>query len=91
MYQCGEDVFAFKVNTYQIRQYISLPSIVVTNWLSVVIAAEQNVITLVVITRTCTYNWKGLINESTFPAHLYLVSLYYIFRDHSVNFTVDLS
>ena len=74
MYQCGEDVFAFKVNTYQIRQYISLPSIVVTNWHSVVIAAEPNVITLVVNISTCTYNWKGLINESTLPAHLYLVS-----------------
>ena len=74
MYQCGEDVFAFKVNTYQIRQYISLPSIGVTNWHSVVIAAEPNVITLVVNTAvnisTCTYNCKGLINESTFPAPL---------------------
>ena len=28
------------------------------------------------------YNWKGL-NESAFPAHLY------IFRDQSVNFTID--
>ena len=77
--------FAFKVNTYQIRQYISSPSIVVTNWLSVVIAAEPNVITLVVNISTRTYNWKGLINESTLPAHLYLVGQYYIFRDHSVN------
>ena len=32
--------FVFKVNTYQIPQYISLPSIVVTN--SIVIAAESN-------------------------------------------------
>ena len=38
------------------------------------IAAEPNVITLVVNISTCTYNWKGLINESTFPVHLYLVS-----------------
>ena len=79
--------FVFKVNTYQIRQYISLPSIVVTN--SIVIAAERSVITLVVNMSTCKYNWKGL-NESAFPAHLYL-SKYYIFRDHSVNLTVDLT
>ena len=75
--------FAFKVNTYQIRQYISLPSIVVTNRHSIVIAAERSVITLVVNMSTCKYNWKGL-NESAFPAHLYL-SQYYIFRDHLVN------
>ena len=81
--------FAFKVNTYQIRQYISLPSIVVANCHCVVFAAAPNVITLIVNIRTYTYNWKGLINESTFPAHLYLVSYYYIFRDHSVNLTVD--
>ena len=60
-----------KVNTHQIGQYISLPSIVVTNRHSVVIAAERNVITLVVNMCTCKYNWKGL-NESAFPAHLYL-------------------
>ena len=77
------------MNTYQIRQYISLPSIVVTNRHSIVIAAERSVITLVVNMSTCKYNWKGL-NESAFPAHLYL-SQYYIFRDHSVNFTVDLT
>ena len=68
IYQRG---FAFKVNTYQIRQYIRLPSIVVSNWQSVVIAAELNVITLVVNISTSYYNWKGL-NESAFPAHLYL-------------------
>ena len=84
-YKCGEVVFVFKLNTYQIRQYISLPSIVVI----IVIAAERSVITLVVNMSTCKYNWKGL-NESAFPAHLYL-SQYYIFRDHSVNFTVDLT
>ena len=54
-YKCGEVVFVFKVNTYQIRQYISLPSIVVI----IVIAAEQSVITLVVNMSTCKYNWKG--------------------------------
>ena len=64
-------MFVFKVNTYQIRQYISLPSIVVTNRHSIVIAAERSVITLVVNMSTCKYNWKGL-NESAFPAHLYL-------------------
>ena len=84
-YKCGEVVFVFKLNTYQIRQYISLPSIVVI----IVIAAERSVITLVVNMSTCKNNWKGL-NESAFPAHLYL-SQYYIFRDHSVNFTVDLT
>ena len=36
------------------------------------------VITLVVNISTCTYNWKGFINEFTFPAHLYLVSQYYL-------------
>ena len=51
-----------------------LPSIVVRNWHSVVIAAEPNVITVVVNISKCTYNWKGFINESTFPPHLYLVS-----------------
>ena len=66
-YKCGEVVFVFKLNTYQIRQYISLPSIVVI----IVIAAERSVITLVVNMSTCKYNWKGL-NESAFPAHLYL-------------------
>ena len=75
----------------QIRQYITLPSIVVTNRLSIVIcviAAERSVITLVNMS-TCKYNWRGL-NESAFPAHSYL-RLYYVFRDHSVNFTVDLT
>ena len=60
----------------------------VTNWHSIVIAAEGSIITLVVNMNTCKYNWKGL-NESAFPAHLYL-SQFYIFRDHAVNFTVDL-
>ena len=45
--------------------------IVVTNRHSVVIAAELSVITLVVNISTSNYNWKGL-NESAFPAHLYL-------------------
>ena len=58
----------FKFYTYQIRQYISLPSILVTNRHSIVIAAERSVITLVVNMGTCKYNWKGL-NESAFPAH----------------------
>ena len=74
-------------NTHKI-QYI--PSIVVTNRHSVVIAAEPSVITLLVNISTCNYDWKRL-NESAFPAHLYL-SWYYIFRDHTVvNFAVDLS
>ena len=46
-------------------------SIVVINRHSIVIAAERSVITLVVNMSTCKYNWKGL-NESAFPAHLYL-------------------
>ena len=82
-YKCEEIVFVFKVNTYQIRQYLSLPSIVVTNRHSIVIATEWSVITLVVNMSTCKYNWKGL-NEFAFPAHLYLSS-----RPFS-NFTVDL-
>ena len=84
----GELFLFFKINTYQIRQYISLPSIVVTNRHCIVIAAERSVITLVVDMSTCKYNWNGL-NESAFPAHLHLSI--YIFRDHSVNFTVDLT
>ena len=68
-------VFLFlKLIHNQIRQYISLPSIVVTNRHSIVIAAERSVITLVVnmsTLSTCEFNWKGL-NESAFPAHLYL-------------------
>ena len=76
-------------SAHRIREYISLPSIVVTNRHSIVIAAEPSVITLVVNISTCNYNWKGL-NEPSFTAHLYL-SQYYTFRDHSVNFTVDLS
>ena len=62
-------------------------SIVLINRHSIVIAAERSVITLVLNMGTCKDNWKGL-NESAFPAHLYL-SQYYIFQDHSVNFTVD--
>ena len=62
-------------------------SIVLINQHSIVIAAERSVITLVLNMGTCKDNWKGL-NESEFPAHLYL-SQYYIFQDHSVNFTVD--
>ena len=58
-------------SAHRIREYISLPSIVVTNRHSIVIAAERSVITLVVNMSTCKYNWKGL-NESAFPAHLYL-------------------
>ena len=54
IYQCGEVVFVFKVNTCQIRQYISLPSIVVRNRHSIMIAAERSVITLVVNMSTCT-------------------------------------
>ena len=77
IYQRGEDVFVFKVNTYQI-QYI--PSIVVTKRHGVVIAAEPNVVNI----STCNYNWKGL-NESAFPAHLYLFSklVLYISRPFS--------
>ena len=82
-------ILFLKLIHLKFRQYISLPSIVVTNRHSIVIAAERSVITLVVNMSTCKYNWKGL-NESAFPAHLYL-SQYYIFRDHSVNFTVDLT
>ena len=37
----------------------------------VVITAEPSVITLVVNISTRNYNWEGL-NESAFPAHLYL-------------------
>ena len=59
-----------------------LPSIVVTNRPSIVIAAERNVIAFVVNMSTYKYNWEGL-NESAFPAYLYL-SQYYIFRDYSV-------
>ena len=62
-------------------------SIVLINRHSIVITAEGSVITLVLNMGTCKDNWKGL-NESAFPAHLYL-SQYYIFQDHSVNFTVD--
>ena len=42
------------------RQYISLPSIVVTNRHSVVIAAERSVITLVVNMSTCKYKAEAL-------------------------------
>ena len=53
------------------KMFLMFFRIVVTNWHSIVIAAEGSVITLVVNTSTCKYNWKGL-NESAFPAHLYL-------------------
>ena len=65
------------------KMFLMFFRIGVTNWHSIVIAAEGSIITLVVNMNTCKYNWKGL-NESAFPAHLYL-SQYYIFRDHSVN------
>ena len=70
------------------KMFLMFFRIGVTNWHSIVIAAEGSIITLVVNMNTCKYNWKGL-NESAFPAHLYL-SQFYIFRDHAVNFTVDL-
>ena len=57
--------------------------IVLINRHSIVIAAERSVITLVLNMGKCKDNWKGL-NESAFPAHLYL-SQYYIFRNHLVN------
>ena len=53
-----------------------MSSIVVANWHSVEIAAEPNIVTLLVNIRTCNYNCKGL-NETAFPAHLYL--RYYMF------------
>ena len=46
-------------------------SIVLINRHSIVIAAERSVIILVLDMGTCKDNWKGL-NESAFPAHLYL-------------------
>ena len=46
---------------------IHIPTIVVTNWHSIVLAAEPCEVTLVVNISTSSYNWKGL-NES-FPAH----------------------
>ena len=62
-----EDGFVFKVGTFQIlcvpdrchkpAQRCDRP--------------ELSVITLVVNISTSNYNWKGL-NESAFPAHLYL-------------------
>ena len=52
----------------------------------VVITAEPSVITLVVNISTCNYNWEGL-NESPFPAHLYLSQYYnYISRPYSSKF-----
>ena len=53
------------------KMFLMFFRIGVTNWHSIVIAAEGSIITLIVNMNTCKYNWKGL-NESTFPAHLYL-------------------
>ena len=54
-----------------------MSSIVVTNRHSVEIAAEPNIVALVVNIRTCNCNWKGL-NETAFPDHLYLRLVLYI-------------
>ena len=54
-----------------------MSSIVVTNWHSLEIAAEPNIVTIVVNIRTCNYNCKGL-NETAFPAHLYLRLVLYV-------------
>ena len=63
----GKMFLSLKLVHFKFYMYL----IVVTNRHSVVIAVELSIITLVVNISTSYYNWKGL-NESAFPAHLYL-------------------
>ena len=42
------------------KMFLMFFRIGVTNWHSIVIAAEGSIITLVVNMNTCKYNWKGL-------------------------------
>ena len=55
----GKMFLSLKLVHFKFYMYL----IVVTNRQTVVIAAELNVITLVVNISTSYYNWKGLMNK----------------------------